>query len=73
MEYRNVSFEVDVLGVDMWRWTLFAQNAVGPDPCWAGASDHEQAIAHCKAEIDAMLAREREGRLSSQLVCLTRP
>ena len=58
MKHRNIGFKIEVLGLDTWRWTILPPNAMGPNPCWTGASTHEQAIAHCKAEIDAMLARE---------------
>lgn len=60
MEYRNVSFEVDVSGVDTWRWTLLPRTPWDLTFVGQVRAIHEQAIAHCKAEIDAMLARESE-------------
>jgi len=43
-----------------------AQNATGPNSCWPSASDPRTGDAHCKAEIDAMLARESEESKSDQ-------
>jgi hypothetical protein len=46
MKYRNVNFEVDLVAMDAWRWTILPR------------STRDQTVAHCMAEIDAMLARE---------------
>jgi hypothetical protein len=31
MKYRNVNFEVDLLALDKWRWTILPQKGVGPN------------------------------------------
>jgi hypothetical protein len=59
MEYRNIGFRIDILGVDTWRWTILPRTPSDLTLVGQVRATHEQAIAHCKAEIDAMLAREK--------------
>ena len=60
MEHRNISFKIDILGVDTWRWTILPRTLCDLTLVGQVRATQEQAIAHCKAEIDAMLARESE-------------
>ena len=66
MEHRNISFKIDILGVDTWRWTILPRTPRDLTLVGQVRATHEQAIAHCKAEIDAMLARESEESKSDQ-------
>jgi hypothetical protein len=58
VKYRNVNFEVDVLAMDTWRWTILARRASDLTLVGQAQGTRDQAIARCMAEIDAMLARE---------------
>jgi hypothetical protein len=58
VKYRNVNFEVDVLAMDTWRWTILARRASDLTLVGQAQGTRDQAIAHCMAEIDAMFARE---------------
>ena len=58
MEYRNVNFEIDILGVDIWRWTILPRKASDLTLIGQVRGTRDQAIDHCKIEIDAILARE---------------
>ena len=58
MKYRNVNFEVDILGLDIWRWTIRPRKAGGLTFVGQARGTRDEAIDHCKSEIDAMLARE---------------
>ena len=66
MEHRNISFRIDILGVDTWRWTILPRTPRDLTLVGRVRATHEEAIAHCKAEIDAMLARESEGSKSDR-------
>jgi hypothetical protein len=66
MEHRNITFRIDVLGVDTWRWTILPGTPWDLTLVGQVRAIHEQAIAHCKAEIDAMLARKSEESKSDQ-------
>jgi hypothetical protein len=59
MEHRNVSFEIDILGADTWRWTILPRTPWDLTLVGQVRGTHEQAVDHCKVEIDAMLAREK--------------
>jgi hypothetical protein len=58
MKYRNVNFEVDLVAVDKWRWAILPRRASGLTLIGQAGGTRDQAIAHCMAEIDAMLERE---------------
>jgi hypothetical protein len=58
MKYRNVNFEVDILGVGVWRWTILPRRASDLTLIAQARGTRDEAIAHCKTEIDALLARE---------------
>jgi len=58
MEHRNIGFKIEVLGMDTWRWTILPRTPWDLTLVGQVRATHEQAIAHCKAEIDALLARE---------------
>ena len=58
MEHRSIGFNIDVLGVDTWRWTILPRTPWDLTLVGQVRVTYEQAIAHCKTEIDAMLARE---------------
>jgi hypothetical protein len=57
-KHRNVNFAIDVLGVDRWRWTILPRRAADPTLIDQVSGTRDQAVAHCQAEIDVMLARE---------------
>jgi hypothetical protein len=59
MEHRDVSFEIDILGADTWRWTILPRTPWDLTLVGRVRGTHEQAVDHCKVEIDAMLAREK--------------
>jgi hypothetical protein len=61
MEHRNIGFKIDILGVDTWRWTILPRTQWDLTLVGQVRGTLEQAIAHCQAEIDAMLAREKTG------------
>jgi hypothetical protein len=61
MEHRSIRFRIDILGVDTWRWTILPRTPLDLTLVGQVRATHEEAIAHCKSEIDAMLARESEG------------
>ena len=58
MEYRNVNFEIDILGVDIWRWTILPRKASDLTLIGQVRVTRDRAIDHCKIEIDTILARE---------------
>ena len=58
MKYRSVNFEVDLLSVDRWRWTILPRRAADLTLIGQVNGTRDQAAAYCKSEIDAMLARE---------------
>jgi hypothetical protein len=58
MEHRSVSFEIDILGADTWRWTILPRTPWDLTLVGQVRGTNEQAVDHCKVEIDAMLARE---------------
>ena len=58
MKHRNIGFKIEVLGLDTWRWTILPRTLWDLTLVGQVRATHEQAIAHCKAEIDTMLARE---------------
>jgi hypothetical protein len=58
MKYRNVNFEVDLLGVDTWRWSILPRRATDLTLIGQARGIRDQAVAYCMAEIDAMLERE---------------
>ena len=60
MKYRNVNFEVDILGLDTWRWTIRPRRASDLTLIGQARGTRDDAITHCKTEIDAMLARESD-------------
>jgi hypothetical protein len=60
MKYRNVNFNVDILGLDIWRWTIRARRASDLILIGQARGTRDEAIAHCQTEIDAMLAREND-------------
>jgi hypothetical protein len=66
MEYRNIRFRIDILGVDTWRWTILPRTPWDLTLVGQVRATHEEAIAHGKSEIDAMLARESEGSKSDR-------
>jgi hypothetical protein len=55
MKYRNVNFE---LGLDIWRWIIMPRSALEPTLIGQARGSRDQAIDHCKTEIDALLERE---------------
>jgi len=57
MKYRNVNFEVDLLALDKWRWAILPRKASDLTLIGQAGGTRDQAVAHCMAEIDAMLAR----------------
>jgi hypothetical protein len=59
MEHRSVSFEIDILGADTWRWTILPRTPWDLTLVGQLRGTREQAVDHCKVEIDAMLAREQ--------------
>jgi hypothetical protein len=60
MKYRNVNFEVDLLAVDTWRWTILPRRASDLTLIGQTRGARDQAIAHCMDEIDAILALEHD-------------
>ena len=58
MKYRNVNFEIDILGVDTWRWTILPRRASDLTLIGQARGTRDQAIAYCTTEIDCLLARE---------------
>jgi hypothetical protein len=60
MKYRNVSFEISILAVDKWRWTILPRRASDLTLLGQFLGTHDQAAAYCKSEIDALLAREND-------------
>jgi hypothetical protein len=58
MEYRNVNFEIDILGVDIWRWTILPRKASNLTLIGQVRGTRDRAIDHCKIEIDTILARD---------------
>ena len=58
MEPRGVGFSIDILGVDTWRWTIRPRTPADPTRVGQLRGTNEQAVAHCKAQIDAVLERE---------------
>ena len=58
MKYRNVNFEIDILGVDTWRWTILPRRASDLTLIGQARGTRDQAIAYCTTEIDGLLARE---------------
>jgi hypothetical protein len=61
-KHRNINFQIDVLGVDRWRWTILPRRATDLTLIGQVSGTREQAAAYCIAEIDAMLAREDAAR-----------
>ena len=57
-KYRNVNFEIEVLGLESWRWTIRPRRNSDVTLVGQARGTREQAIAMCQAEIDAMLARQ---------------
>jgi len=60
MKYRNVDFEIDLLGVGIWRWTILPKRVFGLTLIGQVRGTHDEAVTHCKAEIDALLIREAD-------------
>lgn len=60
MKYRNVNFEVDILGVGVWRWTILPRRASDLTLMDQVRGTCDEAIAHSKTEIVAILAREND-------------
>jgi hypothetical protein len=60
MKYRNVNFEIDLLAVDEWRWTILPRRASDLTLAGQFSGTRDQAAACCKSEIDALLAREND-------------
>ena len=58
MKYRNVHFEIDILGVDMWRSTNLPRRASDLTLIGQARGTRDEAIAYCATEIDGLLARE---------------
>jgi hypothetical protein len=52
MEYRNVNFEIDILGVDIWRWTILPRKASNLTLIGQVRGTRDRAIDHCKIGID---------------------
>jgi hypothetical protein len=55
MIYRNVNFRVEVLGLNTWRWTILPRSRRGLSFVGQISGTYEQAIDHCKVEIDKLL------------------
>jgi hypothetical protein len=58
MKYRNVNFEIDILGVDIWRWTILPRRASDLTLIGQARGTRDEAITYCTVEIDGLLARE---------------
>ena len=58
VEHRNVSFSIDILGVDTWRWTIRPRSPGDLTRVGQFRGTHEQAVANCRSQIDAILARD---------------
>jgi hypothetical protein len=58
MIHRDVSFKIDLLGLSSWRWTIEPRSQSGFTCIGTAYGTYDEAVAHCKAEIDALLARE---------------
>jgi hypothetical protein len=57
MRHNNIGFKIDILGVDTWRWTISPRTPQDVAIIGQVRCSREQAIAHCRAEIDALVAR----------------
>ena len=58
MKYRNVNFEIDLLGVEIWRWTILPRRASDLTLVGQTRGTRDEAIDYCMVEIDGLLARE---------------
>jgi hypothetical protein len=58
MIHRDISFKIEILGLSSWRWTIEPRSQPGFTYIGVAYGTREEAIAHCKAEIEALLARE---------------
>jgi hypothetical protein len=52
LEHRGVKFDIDLLGIDVWRWTVHPREPDGFRRIGQFRGSRNAAIAHCKATID---------------------
>jgi hypothetical protein len=52
VEHRGVKFDIDMLGIDVWRWTIHPREPDGFRRIGQFRGPHDAVVAHCKATID---------------------
>ncbi|MDR3466503.1 MAG: hypothetical protein P4M07_11210 [Xanthobacteraceae bacterium] len=52
MEYRGIRFELDVIGLDTWRWTVHTDTPSGFRLIGQFRGTRDAAIFHCRSVID---------------------
>ena len=55
--YRDFVFKIDILGSDIWRWTILPRLESDLTLIGQFVGPREKAISYCRAEIDRVLAR----------------
>jgi hypothetical protein len=64
MQHRGVTYEVKPLGDSRshWRWIVFRNQPLGPTTLGESKGTFEEAVDHCKREIDRGFERIAEKR-----------
>ena len=58
--YQNVAFRLDIIGLDIWRWTILPESPGGMTLIGQVVGSKEHAVSHCRSEIDKALVWRAE-------------